>query len=357
MKFPTLLAAVLAALSTAGSQQARTITFDDFAAVRAVSDPQPSPDGKQILYTGRTADVAATPRSSHTYVVSASGGSTRAFPAAEVSATEARWSPDGKRIAYIAGGQLWVADANGGSRKQLTDLSGGATGPIWSPNGDQIAFTSSVYPECSADACNAAKAKAAAESKVKAHVADQLLYRHWNAWDEGTRSHLFTVSADGGQPRDLVPGAKYDVPPGPFGGSEGYAWSPDERELAYTAKDQGRADAWSTDLNVYIVPAAGGAPSVVTASNKGAAANPVYSPDGRYIAYASQARAGFESDRQRLMLYDRARHTVRELLPKWDRNADAYFWSPDSRTMYVQTTDASRDKLYRVTLAADGAAG
>lgn len=357
MKFPIALSAALAAAfqaSPALAQQLRPITFEDFAAVRAVSDPQPSPDGKSVLYAVRTTDIGANARAARTFVMPAAGGSAKAFPAADVAATEARWSPDGKRIAYIAGGQLWVADPDGGSRKQLTDLSGRATGPIWSPRGDEIAFTSAVYPECSADACNAAKAKAAADSKVKAHVADQLLYRHWTAWDEGTRSHLFTVPSDGGAPRDLVPGAKYDVPPGPFGGSEGYAWSPDGRELAYTAKDQGRADAWTTDLNVYIVPSGGGASTDVTAANKGADANPVYSPDGRYLAYASQARAGFESDRQRLMLFDRQRHTSRELLPKWDRNADAYFWSPDSRTIYVQTTDAGRDKLYRADVTTTG---
>ncbi len=220
-------AAASVAHAAAGAQQPRTITFDDFEAVRGVGDPQPSPDGKLVLYAVRTTDVSANTRSSHTYVVPAAGGSPRAFPGPDVSATEARWSPDGKRVAYIAGGQLWVADANGGARKQLTDLNGGATGPIWSPTGDQIAFTSAVYPDCTSDACNTAKAKAAADSKVKAHVADELMYRHWNAWDEGTRSHLFIVSADGGAPRDLVPGAKYDIPPGPFGGSEGYAWSPD----------------------------------------------------------------------------------------------------------------------------------
>jgi dipeptidyl aminopeptidase/acylaminoacyl peptidase len=353
------VAAAASVALAAGAQQPRTITFDDFEAVRGVGDPQPSPDGKLILYAVRTTDVSANTRSSHTYVVPAAGGSPRAFPGSDVSATEARWSPDGKRVAYIAGGQLWVADANGGggTRKQLTDLNGGATGPIWSPNGDQIAFTSAVYPDCTSDACNTAKSKAAADSKVKAHIADELMYRHWNAWDEGTRSHLFIVSADGGAPRDLVPGAKYDIPPGPFGGSEGYAWSPDQRELAYTAKDQGRNDATTTDLNLYAVAAAGGAPTVITASNKGADANPVYSPDGRFIAYASQARAGFESDRQRLMLYDRARHASRELLPKWDRNADAYFWSPDSKIVYVQTTDAGRDKLYRVDVSGTGEAG
>src|SRR5262249_16170009 len=152
--------------------------------------------------------------------------------------------------------QLWLADANGANAKQLTHLNGGATGPVWAPTSDAIAFTSSVYPECTTDACNAQKEKAASDNKVKAHVADQLMYRHWNAWDEGTRSHLFVTTLTGAT-RDLVPGAKYDVPPGPFGGSEGYAWSPDAKEIAYTAKDQGRADAWTTDVNVYTIPAIG----------------------------------------------------------------------------------------------------
>ena len=344
--------ALIAATTSASAQQKRAITFDDFAAVRAVSDPQPSPDGKLVLYAVRTTDVAANTHTTRTYVVATGGGTPQVFPgreaAQDISATEARWSPDGKHIAYIAGGQLWVAEASGAERRQLTHLNGGATGPVWSAAGDRIAFTSAVYPDCSTDECNAAKAKAAADNKVKAHIADQLMFRHWTAWDDGTRSHLFIVATDGGAPRDLIPGARYDVPPGPFGGSEGYAWSPDGRELAYTAKDQGRNDATSTDINLYLVPSAGGSPTVITAANKGADANPVYSPDGRFIAYASQARAGFESDRQRLMLYDRSAKSMRELLPTWDRNADAYFWAPDMSALFVQTTDAGREKLYRV---------
>ena len=185
MRSPVLIAGALVSLlsaSTVGlAQQKRPITFEDFAAVRAVSDPQPSPDGKSVLYTVRVADVAANKRTPQTFIVATAGGTARPYPSQTVSATEARWSPDGAHIAYIASDQLWISDANGSNAKQLTNLNGGATGPIWSPTGDRIAFTSAVYPECSTDACNAAKSKAASESKVKAHIADQLMYRHWNA--------------------------------------------------------------------------------------------------------------------------------------------------------------------------------
>jgi len=348
MRASVLVVGVFSAVSTAAqAQQKRPITFEDFSAVRAVSDPQLSPNGNSVLYAVRVTDIAGNKRTATTFLVPTAGGTPRAFPAQTVSATEARWSPDGAHVAYIASDQLWIADASGSNARQLTHLNGGVTGPIWSPAGDRVAFTSAVYPDCSTDACNAAKDKAKSENKVKAHVADELMFRHWNAWDEGTRSHLFTVSLDGNSPVDLTAGAKYDVPPGPFGGSEGYAWSPDGRELAYTAKNQGRADAWTTDVNLYTVPATGGTPTVITAANKAADQNPVYSPDGRWIAYASQTRVGFESDRWRLMVYERSTKASRELLPAWDRNADAYSFAPDMSAIYVQTTDAGRDKLYR----------
>jgi len=350
-------AVLLATLSQSlGAQEKHPLTYEDFAAVRAVSDPQISPDGRSVLYAVRTTNVDANRRFGKTYVSSTGGGTAHVFPTDDVSASEARWSPDGRRIAYIAAGQLWVADASGGNRQQLTKLNGGATGPVWAPAGDLIAFTSSVYPDCATDACSASRDSAAAANPVKAHVADQLLYRHWTAWDNGSRSHLFVISPEGSSLRDLTMGARYDVPPGPFGGSEGYAFSPDGSEMTYTAKDAGREDAWSTDLNLYVVPTAGGAARVITAANRGADQNPVYTPNGRFIAYASQKRAGFESDRWRLMLYDRSTKTTRELLPNWDRNADAYFFAPDMSALYVNTTDAGREKLYRFVLE-QGTAG
>src|SRR5438132_2715568 len=184
---------------------------------------------------------------------------------------------------------------------------------------------------------------------VKRQVADRLMYRHWNALNPEARAHLFVIGAGGNGVRDVTPHVRYDIPPGPFGGSEGYAFSPDGRELAYTAKDQRRADAWSTDVNLYTVKVDGGTPVVITASNRGADQNPVYSPDGRTIIYGSQATPGYESDLVRLMAYDRASGNSVELLPGWDRNADSYAFSPDGNTIYLQSVDASHTKLYRIT--------
>ena len=350
-----LTAAGLAATSLGAQTNAqRPMTFEDFAAVRNVGDPQVSPDGKWVLYSLRTTDVAANRRTTVTLLVPTAGGAAKQFPDASTKATEARWSPDGKRVVYTANGQLWIADASGANARQITNVSGGASGPVWAPTGDRIAFVNGVYPDCDSDACNIEHAKAADTGKVKAHIADNLLYRHWTEWTPATRSHLFIVSPDGTGLRDVTTGVKYDVPPGPFGGSETYAFSPDGKELAYSAKDQGRADAWSTDVNLYTVPVTGGAPTVITAVNLGADQNPVYSPDGRSILYASQARAGFESDRWRLMAYDRATRTSRELLPTWDRNADAYAFSPKGDAIYINAVDASRTKIYRLTRGPGG---
>ncbi|HZS61789.1 MAG TPA: hypothetical protein VFA43_21120, partial [Gemmatimonadaceae bacterium] len=274
----------LAFASLAMTADQRPITFDDFASVGAVSEPQISPDGRTVLYTVGTVDLAANKRSPATWRVGASGGSAHRFPDDTTKATEATWSPDGRRIAYIAGGQLWVATVEGGGPHKITSLTGEATGPKWSPDGSRLAFTSRVYPTCSDETCNAKTAKASEANPAKAHVADHLLYRHWNAWDDGTRAHLFVIPADGGTPADLTPSAPYDVPPGPFGGSEGYAWSPDGKELAFSAKDQGASDAWSTNVDVYTVPVSGGQITDITRDNHGADQNPVYSPDGRYIA-------------------------------------------------------------------------
>lgn len=365
----SLVAAVAPAAlpAQAAAPARRPMTFDDLAAVRAVADPQLSPDGRHVLYAVRTTDVAANRRTTTTYLAETVGDQPSAIH--DGAASEARWSPDGRWIAYVAGGQLWIRDLEGRTRRQLTRLNGGATGPVWSPAGDGIVFTSTVWPECTAptmptgfdDACNARRDSVQAASKVQAYTADRLLYRHWTTVDRGTRQHLLHVALDArgnaGAVRDLVPGATYDVPPPPFGGSEGYAVAPDGREVAFTAKQPTRDEAWSTDVNVYVVPTAGGAPRLLTEGMRGADQNPVYTPDGKYLAFASQRRPGFESDRWRLMLHDRATRQLRELLAGWDRNADAYAFARDMSAAWVTTGDHGRDKLFRVALRDGRAVG
>ncbi|MBA3645668.1 MAG: S9 family peptidase [Gemmatimonadaceae bacterium] len=331
------------------AQTQRAITIQDFEAVKAIGDPQLSPDGKWVLYSVRSTDMAANKRKSVTVMQPVAGGTVKQFPDANTAVTEARWSPDGKWIAYTSGGQLWVADVAGGNKKQLTSLSDGASGPVWAASGDKIALVSGVYPDCATDACNVARSKAADTMKVHAHIADNLMYRHWNAWTAETHAHLFVVAPDGSGLRDVTPRANYDVPPGPFGGSEGYSFSPDGKEIAFTAKDQGREDAWSTDINIYTLKLDGSSsPVAITSANKGADQNPVYSPDGRTILYGSQETPGYESDRVRLMAYDRSTGQSRELLPKWDRNSDSYAFSPNGSTIYIGSVDASHTKIFRL---------
>ena len=303
-----------------------------------MSDPQIAPSGS--AYRRLDDNYSLNNRSSMTYKVAASGGA----PPMITENRRARWSPDGKRVAYIAGDQLWVADQMGGARKQLTTLAGGATGPVWSPSGDRIAFTSRVFPACTDDACNVSRQKAVDSNPVKAHVADELMYRHWNAWDDGTRAHLF-VGPWTERLLDLISAwcalrcAGRSVAEARATRGRPTARSSRTRRRTRGARTRGARTTISTRLH----PRAENPRS--SPANKGADENPVYSPDGKLILYHSQARAGFESDRWRLMAYDRSSHQSRELLPAWDRNADSYSFIADGHTLLIQTVDASREKF------------
>ena len=220
-------------------------------------------------------------------------------------------------------------------------------GEAWSPDGKMVLFTSSVYPDCKDDSCNSSRDSERDKNKVKAHVADHLLYRHWTHWNDGKRSHLFVVNVERDEkPRDLTPGADYDVPPDQRGGPPDIAFSPDSKEICFTAVTD-KVEAASTNADLFVVPIAGGEPKRIT-TDRGFDGSPAYSPDGRFIAYRSQATPGYESDHWRLMLYDRGTQKHSEIAPHFDRNPDGAEWSADSHTIYFSAEDETLSPIYAV---------
>ena len=350
MKRLIAVAISLLALASFFVAQERRFTIDDLLKVRRVGDPQVSPKGDLVAFTITDVDRIANKSITQIYLVPIGGGEVRQLTNDEHSSVSPRWAPDGEKLAFISArdgeDQIWTIDVSSGALKKITTLSTGAGDPIWSPDGKLLAFSSDVYPECLDDACNKRKADEKAQSKVKAHVADRLLYRHWKFWKDGIRSHVFVVSSAGGEARDLTPG-DYDAPPFSLGGPTDYAFSPDSRELAF-ASNHDKVEATSTNSDVWTISVRGGAPKNITAANHGYDGSPQYSPDGRFIAYRSQATPGYESDRFRLMLYDRKTGTARSISEQLDSWVDEFAFSPNLPIIYFTAEERGKQPIYIV---------
>lgn len=330
----------------------QTFTFDQMLKMRRVGDPQLSPDGKTIAFTIGDVDKAANRTLTQIYTMSADGVNIKQITKDTKSSSSPRWSPDGKKIAFTTGGQIWVMDADGDDKKQITKISTGAGNPVWSPNGDWIAFNSDVYPNCKDDACNAAEDEKNENSKVKAIVAERLLYRHWVEWRDKKRTHVFIISSKGGIATDLTPG-DFDSPPYAASTGVDYAFSPDSKEIAFL-RNPDKIEAISTNSDIYIANFAniGDSSSVknITVTNKGYDASPVYTPDGKYILYRSQMTEGFEADRWRIMRYNRSTGETKELTVGFDQQADDLTLSPDGKTIYFTANTRGKNPIYSVPL-------
>jgi len=333
------------------------ITFDDMIKLHRIAEPQVSRDGKWVAYTVSTPDMEANRGASNIWVVPTTGGAAMQLTQSGHDSSPV-WSPDGKTLAFLSSrageSQVYLLSMAGGEAHALTKLSTGADIVKWSPDGKTIAFTSSVYPDCVSrseggvgddDGCNKKRDEEKEKSKVKAHVAEHLLYRHWMHWNEGKRSHLFVVPADGiAAPRDLTAGADYDVPPDERGGPGDINFSPDGKEICFTAVTD-KMEAISTNADLFIVPVAGGEPKRIT-TQAGFDGNPVYSPDGKLIAYHAQLIGGYEADRWRVLVYDRAAGRIENLTETFDRSAEELAWSPDSRTIYFTAENETQKPVY-----------
>jgi dipeptidyl aminopeptidase/acylaminoacyl peptidase len=384
-----VLASSIFAETPSPAPQKHPFTFEDMIALKRVGAPVPSPDGKWVVFDCEDVDLAANTKTSHLWIVPASGGESRRLNQTPNHEERPRFSPDGKRLIWTSKAtdptQIWMCDFNSeagqlvGTPHQVTSISTGAGGAIWSPDGKNIVFVSGVYPDCKDDACNKQRDEDLKKSKVKAKIFTRLFYRHWNAFTEFKRSHLFVLNADAradrnidlqsvspaglkpaesaasqpaepktaedtsagrtgqsprfegaadtNQPRDLTPG-DHDVPPFNLGGQDMYAISPDGREVAYTSNID-EVEATSTNNEIFVVPISGPATAGKKISTSpGADTTPLYSPDGKYLAWRSQARAGFEADKWRLLVQDRQSGKTRDATETFDRSVGSYAWDP-----------------------------
>jgi len=337
--------------------QKRPFDFNAMMELKRIGDPQISPDGRWVTFTVQSVDVAANKKPQQIWIMPLNGGAPHQITMLGEANQRARWSPDSKRIAYLSdrGGsmQIWMMDPDGSNQKQITDFATEADGVLVSPDGKNLVFISEVYPDCGADeACNKKQLDIDRASKVRARIYTDLLYRHWTNWQSKRRSHLLVVPVDGGKPRDLTPGNR-DVPPFSLGGPDDYDISPDGKEVCY-AMNADQVPAVSTNADLFVVSMAGGEARKIT-SNPGADLSPHYSPDGKYIAWRSQARAGYESDRFRLMVLERSLGKVTPLTESLDRWVNSFTWAPNSAAIFFTTQDRGRQNIQFVSVTGGAA--
>jgi dipeptidyl aminopeptidase/acylaminoacyl peptidase len=346
MRNGLLLVAFLGGLilsTESAASAAHPLSMNDMFALQRLSDPQISPDGKSVAYVVAVVDKEKNASTSTIWLVPTDGGAPRQLTGGPKHDRHPRFSPDGSQLLFESDrsgeNQLWVLELGGGEARQLTTIATEASTGVWSPDGKSIAFVSGVYPEFSdkpyaeSNAANKKRKEEIEKNPVKARVFDKLFFRHWDSWVEGKRQHLFIMPAAGGEPRDLTPGDTDAYPTSTtFSLGDDFTFTPDSSAIVYTAPAV-RDEAWSTNHDLYRVPVAGGKPENLTADNPAADTFPRFSPDGKWLAYRAQAKAGSEADRWQLMLMPAAGGKPRSLTAKQDRSIDAFVWA-NNDTIY-----------------------
>ncbi len=316
-----------------------------------------SADGLQVAYHVRRYELAKNAGTSEIHVLTLDGARDRIIGKAWKSVADLQWGQgtSAGRLYFVglpidgkddAKPQVWSVDPQQGAPRQVTNVDAGVANLKISPIGAHCAFTVDVKMDATVNELYADLPQA------DARIIDSLLFRHWSAWHDYAYSHLHVAKLENGKATgvtDLMAGMRVDCPLQPFGGAECYAWSNDGQEIAYSAKIVNNP-AESTDSDIYLVDISGGPTRCITPGRPGYETEPTYSPDGKFIAFHSMQRGGFESDRNRIFVYDRSKGAIDELTVGLDQTAHGATWLPDSQSMLFVSEWRGTNQIFRIGL-------
>lgn len=352
---PALAQAPAATPATATSEQTReAFDYHDMISANRLGDPQVSPDGRWVVYSVTTTDVTANRRSGALFITDLQNpGEGRRLAISEGGANTARWGSDGK-LYFLSGrsgtSQIWRAEADGTAPVQITRLPLDVNAYRLSPDASKIAVSLAVFPDCADLACTVDRNKAVADDPSTGQVYDRMFVRHWDTWNDGTQNHLFVLNTDGsGAPVHVTRGFDGDTPSKPFGDESEFTFTPDGQGIVFSAREAGKSEPWSTNFDLYqVAVSAPGQLTNLTDANDAWDTGPVFSPDGRTLAYRAMARPGFEADKYSIFLRDVATGETRQIAADWDRSADTLQWSRDGRTLYTTAGDVGQTRLFSI---------
>jgi dipeptidyl aminopeptidase/acylaminoacyl peptidase len=350
---------MLAAVSAIAAP--RGFTPHDLVGMDRITSADVSPDGSHVVYTQRSTDIDKNRSRTQVWLLDLrdKNAKPKQLTNENASSTDPVWSPKGDAIYFLSsrskGSQVWRVPAQGGEAVMVTDLPVGVDTFKLSPQGDRLAFTAETYRDCPDLACSAKRKEEADKSKAKARIYDRLFIRHWDTFGDGRQNGLFSIAlgADGkatGAPVSLSGKIDGDVVSKPSGDNSEYSFSPDGGTVIFSAREAGKTESWSTNFDLFAVPSAGGTPSNLTAANKAWDTEPVFSPDGKLLAYRAMSRPTYEADRFQIMLMDNQGKT-RKLAEKWDRSARGMKWSADGKSLYVLAQDVGQVRLFKIDVA------